>query len=41
VPLKRVETSEEIAEAIVFAASDKASFIVSAAIALDGMGTSA
>ncbi len=41
VPLKRVGTPEEIADAIVFVASDKASFIMGASIALDGMQTSA
>src|ERR1700719_121475 len=36
VPLKRVGRPEEIAESIVFLASDKASFITGATIAVDG-----
>ena len=36
VPLKRVGKPEEIAESIVFLASDKASFITGATIAVDG-----
>ena len=36
VPAKRVGTPEEIAHAIVFLASDKASFITGASIAVDG-----
>jgi len=36
VPLKRTGTSEEIAQTIVFLASDKASFIDGASIAVDG-----
>ena len=36
VPLKRVGKPEEIAESIVFLASDKASFITGATIAIDG-----
>src|SRR2546425_3149958 len=36
VPLKRVGLPEEIAQAIVFLASDKASFITGASIAVDG-----
>ena len=36
VPLKRAGLPEEIAEAIVFLASDKASFITGASIAVDG-----
>jgi NAD(P)-dependent dehydrogenase (short-subunit alcohol dehydrogenase family) len=36
VPLKRVGTPEEIAQTIVFVASDKASFITGASIAVDG-----
>ncbi len=36
VPLKRVGLPEEIAQAIVFVASDKASFIAGASIAVDG-----
>jgi len=36
VPLKRVGTPEEIAQTIVFVASDKASFITGASIAIDG-----
>ena len=36
VPLKRVGLPEEIAQAIVFVASDKASFMTGASIAVDG-----
>ena len=36
VPVKRVGTPEEIAQTIVFVASDKASFITGASIAVDG-----
>jgi NAD(P)-dependent dehydrogenase (short-subunit alcohol dehydrogenase family) len=36
VPLKRVGLPEEIADAIVFVASDQASFITGARIAADG-----
>src|SRR5712675_1905877 len=36
VPLKRVGTPEEIAQTILFIASDKASFITGASIAVDG-----
>ena len=36
VPLKRAGLPEEIAQAIVFLASDKASFITGASIAVDG-----
>jgi len=36
VPLKRAGTPEEIAQAILFVASDKASFITGASIAVDG-----
>ena len=36
VPAKRVGTPEEIAQAILFVASDKACFITSASIAVDG-----
>src|SRR5438132_7832397 len=36
VPLKRVGTPEEIAQTILFVASDKASFITGASIAVDG-----
>jgi NAD(P)-dependent dehydrogenase (short-subunit alcohol dehydrogenase family) len=36
VPLKRAGTPEEIAQAIVFVASDKASFITGASLAVDG-----
>jgi NAD(P)-dependent dehydrogenase (short-subunit alcohol dehydrogenase family) len=36
VPVKRVGLPEEIAQAIVFVASDKASFITGASIAVDG-----
>ena len=36
VPLKRVGTAEEIAQAILFVASEKASFITGASIAADG-----
>jgi NAD(P)-dependent dehydrogenase (short-subunit alcohol dehydrogenase family) len=36
VPLKRVGTPEEIAQAIVFVASDKASFITGASFVSDG-----
>jgi NAD(P)-dependent dehydrogenase (short-subunit alcohol dehydrogenase family) len=36
VPLKRVGTPEEIAHVIVFVASDKASFITGASLAVDG-----
>jgi NAD(P)-dependent dehydrogenase (short-subunit alcohol dehydrogenase family) len=36
VPLKRAGTSEEIARAIVFVASDKASFITGQSLAVDG-----
>jgi NAD(P)-dependent dehydrogenase (short-subunit alcohol dehydrogenase family) len=36
VPVKRVGKPEEIAEAIAFLASDKASFITGASIAVDG-----
>lgn len=36
VPLKRAGTPEEIAQAIVFIASDKASFITGASLAADG-----
>jgi NAD(P)-dependent dehydrogenase (short-subunit alcohol dehydrogenase family) len=36
VSMKRVGTPEEIAQAIVFVASDKASFITGASIAVDG-----
>lgn len=39
VPLGRVGTSEEIAEAIVFIASDKAAFITGATLAADGGST--
>jgi len=35
-PLKRVGTPEEIAQTILFVASDKASFITGASIAVDG-----
>ena len=36
VPLKRAGLPEEIAQTIVFLASDKASFITGASIAVDG-----
>lgn len=36
VPLKRVGRPEEIAQTIVFVASDKASYITGASIAVDG-----
>ena len=36
VPLKRVGRPEEIAQTILFVASDKASFITGASIAVDG-----
>ena len=36
VPVKRVGTPEEIAQTILFIASDKASFITGASIAVDG-----
>jgi NAD(P)-dependent dehydrogenase (short-subunit alcohol dehydrogenase family) len=36
VPLKRVGAPEEIAEAIVFLSSDKASFITGASFHVDG-----
>ena len=36
VPMKRVGTPEEIAQTIVFLASDKAAFISGASIAVDG-----
>jgi NAD(P)-dependent dehydrogenase (short-subunit alcohol dehydrogenase family) len=36
VPLKRVGTPEEIAQAIVFVASEKASFITGSSIGVDG-----
>jgi NAD(P)-dependent dehydrogenase (short-subunit alcohol dehydrogenase family) len=36
VPVKRVGTPEEIAQTILFVASDKASFITGASIAVDG-----
>jgi NAD(P)-dependent dehydrogenase (short-subunit alcohol dehydrogenase family) len=36
VPMKRAGTPEEIAQTIVFVASDKASFITGASIAVDG-----
>ena len=36
VPVKRVGTPEKIAQAILFVASDKASFITGASIAVDG-----
>ena len=36
VPVKRVGTAEEIADTIVFLASDKASFITGASVAVDG-----
>ena len=36
VPVKRVGTPEEIAQIILFVASDKASFITGASIAVDG-----
>jgi NAD(P)-dependent dehydrogenase (short-subunit alcohol dehydrogenase family) len=36
VPLQRVGTPEEVAQAIVFVASDKASFMTGASIAVDG-----
>jgi len=36
VPLQRAGLPEEIAQAIVFVASDKASFITGASIAVDG-----
>ena len=36
IPLKRLGTSEEVAQAIVFIASDKASFITGATIDVDG-----
>jgi NAD(P)-dependent dehydrogenase (short-subunit alcohol dehydrogenase family) len=36
VPLKRVGTPEEIAQTIVFLASDKAPFITGASFAVDG-----
>jgi NAD(P)-dependent dehydrogenase (short-subunit alcohol dehydrogenase family) len=41
VPLKRVGHPEEIADAIVFVASDKASYITGASIAVDGGKTAA
>jgi NAD(P)-dependent dehydrogenase (short-subunit alcohol dehydrogenase family) len=36
VPVKRVGTPEEIAQTILFVASDKASFMTGASIAVDG-----
>jgi NAD(P)-dependent dehydrogenase (short-subunit alcohol dehydrogenase family) len=36
VPNKRIGTPEEIANAIVFIASDKASYIIGASLAVDG-----
>jgi NAD(P)-dependent dehydrogenase (short-subunit alcohol dehydrogenase family) len=36
VPLKRIGTPEEVAEAIVFVASEKASFMMGATVAVDG-----
>lgn len=36
VPLKRIGTPEEVAEAIVFVASEKASFMIGATVAVDG-----
>jgi NAD(P)-dependent dehydrogenase (short-subunit alcohol dehydrogenase family) len=36
VPLKRIGTPEEIAEAILFLASDKASFLTGQVISVDG-----
>jgi NAD(P)-dependent dehydrogenase (short-subunit alcohol dehydrogenase family) len=36
IPLKRTGTPEEIAQAIVFVAFDKASFITGTSIAIDG-----
>jgi NAD(P)-dependent dehydrogenase (short-subunit alcohol dehydrogenase family) len=36
VPLKRVRRPEEIAQTIVFVASEKASYITGASIAVDG-----
>jgi len=36
VPMKRIGQPEEVAEAILFLASDKASFITGASLATDG-----
>jgi NAD(P)-dependent dehydrogenase (short-subunit alcohol dehydrogenase family) len=36
VPVKRIGTPEEVAQAILFVASDKAAFITGASIAVDG-----
>ena len=36
VPLKRIGTPEEIAEAIIFVASDKASFFIGSSLSVDG-----
>ncbi len=36
VPNKRIGTPEEIADAIVFLGSDKASYIIGASLAVDG-----
>ena len=36
IPNKRIGTPEEIANAIVFIASDKASYIIGASLAVDG-----
>jgi NAD(P)-dependent dehydrogenase (short-subunit alcohol dehydrogenase family) len=38
VPLKRIGTPEEVAEVIVFVASEKASFMIGATVAVDGDG---
>ena len=35
-PMKRVGTADEVADAIVFLASDKASFITGSTLAVDG-----
>jgi len=36
IPTKRIHTPEEIPNAIVFIASDKASYIIGASLAVDG-----